>query len=221
MGTYGQVQRGFPCPGGAEHVFIASPKVKSTMSTQKIIVIGGVAGGIAAATRIRRLNDSVAIVVLERGPYISFANCGLPYHISGEVPDREILIMSTPQSLRERYGIDVRVNCDAIAIDRANKSVTVRCLISGREYEEGYDALILSPGAAPVRPSLPGMDDRRIFTLRTMVDLDRIMEALSRGVRRVAIVGAGYIGLEVVEACRKTRAGMHHGGALTQHALGH
>ncbi len=173
------------------------------MSINTLVIVGGVAGGIAAAARARRLNDNIRIIVLERGPYVSFANCGLPYHISGEVPDRNLLLVNTPENLRSAYSLDVRVNSDVIAIDPQRKSVTVRNLLSGEEYAEAYGALLLAPGASAFRPSVAGINDKRVFTLRNLVDLDHIMEGLHEGTRRVAVVGAGYIGLEVVEACRK------------------
>ena len=169
---------------------------------KKLVIVGGVAGGASAAARARRLSEAAEIVILERGPYVSFANCGLPYHIGGEIEKRDALLLHTPDSLRARFNIDVRTQHEATAIDRAAKTVTVRNLQTGQEYIEQYDALILSPGAAPIRPPLPGIDDPRVLTLRNIPDMDRILAALDSGARRVSVVGAGFIGLEMVEALR-------------------
>jgi len=169
----------------------------------RIVVVGGVAGGASAAARARRLSETAEITVFERGPYVSFANCGLPYHIGGVIPDRKRLLVQTPESLRARFGLDVRVNSDVLRIDRAAKEVVVREVASGREYREPYDALVLSPGAEPIRPPVPGADDPRVLTLRNMEDMDRILEIVG-GARPVPalVVGAGYIGLEMAEALR-------------------
>ncbi|MCL2160719.1 MAG: FAD-dependent oxidoreductase [Betaproteobacteria bacterium] len=169
---------------------------------KKLVIVGGVAGGASAAARARRLSEATEIVVLERGPYVSFANCGLPYHIGGEIVDRDALLLHTPESLRARFNIDARAQHEVTAIDRAAKTVTVQDHRTGREYIESYDALILAPGAAPIRPPLPGIDDPRVLTLRNIPDMDRMMAALDSGVRRVSVVGAGFIGLEMVEALR-------------------
>ncbi len=169
---------------------------------RKLVIVGGVAGGASAAARARRLNEAAEIVMLERGPYVSFANCGLPYHIGGDIAERDALLLHTPDSLHARFGIDVRTQHEATSIDRAAKTVTVRDHRNGREYVEHYDALILAPGAAPIRPPLPGIDDPRVLTLRNIPDMDRMMAALDSRVRRVSVAGAGFIGLEMVEALR-------------------
>ncbi|MDR2015868.1 MAG: FAD-dependent oxidoreductase [Azoarcus sp.] len=169
---------------------------------KKLLIIGGVAGGASAAARARRLSETAEIVILERGPYVSFANCGLPYHIGGEIAERNALLLHTPDSLRARFNIDVRTRHEATAVDRVAKTVTVRDLQTGQEYIEHYDALILSPGATPIRPPLPGIDDPRVLTLRNIPDMDRMMAALDAQVRKVCVVGAGFIGLEMVEALR-------------------
>lgn len=136
----------------------------------KVIIVGGVAGGASAAARLRRLDETAEIVMLERSGYISYANCGLPYYVGGEITDREALTLQTPESFFERFHVDVRVNSEATAIDLAGKQVTVRNLADGTTYTESYDKLILSPGARPVRPPLPGIDNARIFTMRTVED---------------------------------------------------
>lgn len=166
----------------------------------KIIIIGGVAGGATAAARIRRNDESAEIVMIERGPYISFANCGLPYHISGTIENREQLLVTSEPAFEARYRVDVRSRTEAIAIDRSAKLVRLRDLATGDEYDESYDKLLLSPGAEPLRPKLPGIDSPRIFGLRNIPDLDRIMGHLKqRAPRRAVVIGGGFIGIEVAE----------------------
>ena len=164
----------------------------------KLVVIGGVAAGASCAARARRLSESAQITVLERGPDVSFANCGLPYHIGGEIQSRSVLAVQTPASLKAMLNLDVRTHCEAIRIDRNNKRVEVKDLTSGAMEWISYDKLMLSPGAAPFRPGIPGINDSRIFTLRSLEDMDRIIEATENGMRAVAI-GAGFIGLEMAE----------------------
>ncbi len=164
-----------------------------------IIIVGGVAGGASAAARARRLSENAEIILFERGPDVSFANCGLPYYLGGEIADREKLLVVTPQRLGERFRIDVRTRTEVEAIEPQVKKVRVRDLAGGRVYEETYDRLILAPGAAPIRPPLPGIDLPGIFTLRNLQDVDRIKAALDRGVRQAVVIGAGFIGLELVE----------------------
>ncbi|WP_157670715.1 FAD-dependent oxidoreductase [Chitinibacter sp. GC72] len=171
-------------------------------SVQKLLIVGGVAGGASAAARARRLNEAAQIIVFERGPYVSFANCGLPYHLGGEIAERESLLLHTPESLTARFGLDVRVNSEVLSIDRHAKTVRVHHRQTGETYEENYDTLILAPGAAPIRPPLPGLDNPRVFTLRNVPDLDRLMSAINSEVKHITVVGAGFIGLETVEALR-------------------
>ncbi len=165
----------------------------------KLVIVGGVAGGASAAARARRLADTAEIVVFERGPDVSFANCGLPYHVGNVIPDRSKLLVVTPERLRERFDLDVRTLSSVERIDRAAKSVRVRDLVTGREYDEPYDRLILAPGAAPLRPRVPGIDLPNVFTLRTLADTDRIKAAVDAGATRAVVVGAGFIGLELSE----------------------
>jgi NADPH-dependent 2,4-dienoyl-CoA reductase/sulfur reductase-like enzyme/rhodanese-related sulfurtransferase len=165
----------------------------------KLLIVGGVAGGASAAARARRLSEDAHIILFERGPDVSFANCGLPYYIGGEITDRDKLLVATSQRLQTRYRLDVRVRTSVETIDRAAKRVRARDLATGQEYEESYDKLILAPGAAPLRPPLPGIDSPGIFTLRTLQDMDRIKARLDQGVRQAVVVGAGFIGLELVE----------------------
>jgi len=165
----------------------------------KLLIVGGVAGGTSAAARVRRLSEDAHIVVFERGPDVSFANCGLPYYLGGEIAERDKLLVVTPERLRTRFNLDVRVRTSVEAIDRAGKKVRVRDLASGREYEESYDKLILAPGAAPLRPPLPGIDLPGIFTLRNLQDVDRIKARMNQGGKQAVVIGAGFIGLELVE----------------------
>jgi NADPH-dependent 2,4-dienoyl-CoA reductase/sulfur reductase-like enzyme/rhodanese-related sulfurtransferase len=176
----------------------------------RIVIIGGVAGGASAAARARRLSEGASIVVFERGPYVSFANCGLPYHIGGVITDRSKLLLQTPQSLKSRFGIDVRVHTEVIAIDAESRQVVARNLQTGEETRESYDALILSPGAEAVQPPIPGVEHERIRTLRNMGDMDAILTLAQDGkAGRALIVGAGFIGLELAEQLR------HRGLAVT------
>lgn len=165
----------------------------------KLVIIGGVAGGASAAARARRLSEGAQIVLLERGPDVSFANCGLPYYLGGEIVDRDKLLVSTPERLRSRFGLDVRTRTSVEAIDRRAKTVRVRDIASGHEYDEPYDKLILAPGAAPLRPPVPGIDLPGVFTLRNLQDVDHIKDQVDHGVKRAVVVGAGFIGLELVE----------------------
>ncbi|HKL22265.1 MAG TPA: FAD-dependent oxidoreductase, partial [Tichowtungia sp.] len=163
------------------------------MGSKKIVIIGGVAGGASAAARARRLSEESEIILLERGPYISFANCGLPYHIGGEIEERDNLLVTTPEMLRSRFTIDVRTRNEVTAIDSENKKIDVKNLESGETYTESYDSLVLSPGAEPVRPPIPGIESPRVLSLRNMEDMDRIIEALGDA-GHATVIGGGYIG---------------------------
>lgn len=168
------------------------------MNPRNLLVIGGVAAGASFAARARRLSEEAVITVVERGPDVSFANCGLPYYIGGEIPERKSLAVQTAASLKAMLNLDVRTRTEAVAIDRKAKRVQVRNLDTGEEAWLDYDRLMLAPGAAPVVPDIPGMDDPRIFTLRNLEDMDRIAAAARPGMRAV-VVGAGFIGLEMAE----------------------
>lgn len=174
--------------------------IEKGIGNMKVVIVGGVAGGASAAARARRLSEDAHIVLVERGPDVSFANCGLPYYIGGKIADRNELLVVTPQRLRVRFRLDVRVRSSIESIDRNAKAVRIRDLTSGREYDESYDKLILAPGAAPLRPPIPGIDLPGVFTLRNMQDVDQIKAAVDAGVRRAVVVGAGFIGLELVES---------------------
>ena len=165
----------------------------------KIIIIGGVAGGATTAARIRRVDETAEIILLEKGKHISYANCGLPYYIGGVIEEREKLFVQTPEAFSTRFRVDVRTENEVIFIDRKKKTVTVR-QSSEDTYEESYDKLLISPGASPVRPPLPGIDLPGIFTLRNVTDTDRIKEYInSHSPRKAVVVGAGFIGLEMAE----------------------
>ncbi len=165
----------------------------------KLLIIGGVAGGASAAARARRLSEDAEIILFERGPDVSFANCGLPYYIGGEITSRQKLLVTSPETLRTRLKLDVRTKTNVEAIDRAAKMVRVRDLSTGQEYLESYDKLILAPGAAPIRPPLPGIELPGVMTLRNLDDTDRIVKMLTQGIKQAVVVGAGFIGLELVE----------------------
>ncbi len=169
------------------------------MKKTKIVIIGGVAGGANVATRARRLSESAEIIILERGPYLSFANCGLPYHIGGEIKDRSRLVLQNPESFQQRYRIDARVENEVLEISPSNKTVTVKDS-SGKIYQESYTHLVLSTGAAPLKPPIPGIDLPGHFSLRTMGDMDKIIDWIkNKPLKKVAVIGGGYIGLELLE----------------------
>jgi len=166
----------------------------------RYVIIGGVAGGATTAARLRRLDEKARIILFEKGDYISYANCGLPYYLGGAIVERDKLFVQTPEKIHAAFNIDVRIRSEVTRIDRAEKTVRVRTVDTGREYEESYDKLVLSPGANPVKPPIPGIDLPGVFTLRNVPDMDHIEEAIkSTRVRRIVIVGAGYIGLEMAE----------------------
>ena len=168
------------------------------MSATKVVIIGGVAAGASCAARARRLSEAAQITVIERGPDVSFANCGLPYFIGGEIKQRDALAVQTPQSLKAMLALEVRTSTEAVAIDRSTKRVQVRNLAAGTTEWLAYDKLVLAPGAVPVRPALAGIDDPRLFTLRSLQDMDRIKTAATTA-QRVTVIGAGFIGLEMAE----------------------
>lgn len=183
----------------------------------KVVIVGGVAGGASCAARLRRLDEKAEIVMVERGPYVSYANCGLPYHVSGVIEQESSLLVASTQLFRGHFGIDARVNCEAVAIDRAKKTVQLRDTATGAVTTESYDKLVLSPGAPSVRPPLPGIDLPGIFEVRTVPDARTIRQWVERGTsflagmytysgiqfvkptRRAVVIGGGFIGLEMAE----------------------
>ena len=171
---------------------------------KRILIVGGVAGGASAAARLRRLDETAEIIMFERGDYISFANCGLPYYIGGEIKNRDDLLLQTPESFKKRFNIEVRVRNEVTGIDSEKKQIDVKNLSTGKTYTESYDKLILSPGAEPIRPPIPGIDSDRIFTLRNVPDTDRINDFIdSHQPKRAVVIGGGYIGLEMAENLRQ------------------
>ena len=173
----------------------------------KVVIIGGVAGGASAAARLRRLDESAEIIMLERGEYISFANCGLPYYIGGEIEDRDELELQTPQSFNARFNVDVRISSEALEINRDAKTVAVKNHSTGEAYTESYDKLILSPGAAPVIPPIEGVQNDKVFTVRTIPDAARVRAFVELNhPKSAAVIGGGYIGVEMAENLK--RAGL-------------
>ncbi len=169
----------------------------------KVLIIGGVAGGASCAARLRRLDETAEIVLFERGEYISYANCGLPYHVGDVIKSRESLLLVTPEAMRAKYNIDVRVKNEVVSIDRESKTVTVRRGDTGESYTESYDTLVISTGSSPLRPPIPGIESPRIRTLWTVPDTDRIRALVrEQGVRTAAVIGGGFIGLEMAENLR-------------------
>jgi len=173
---------------------------------KKVIIVGGVAGGASCAARLRRLEETTQIILFERGEYISYANCGLPYHIGDVIKSRDALLLQTPAAMKAKYNVDVRIRSEVISIDRAQKTVTVKSAETGETYQESYDTLVLSTGSSPVRPPIPGVQSDRVMTLWTVPDADRIRAVIrENGVKSAIVVGGGFIGLEMAE-------NLHHAG---------
>ena len=166
---------------------------------KKVLIVGGVAGGASTATRLRRLDESLEIVIFEKGEYVSFANCGLPYYIGDIIQNRESLLVQTPESLKVRFNLDVRVNSEVVGVNGKDKKVKVKTK-NGEEYEENFDFLVLSPGAKPIFPAIKGIENKKIFTLRNINDMDKIKaEIKNNGVKKTVVVGGGYVGIETAE----------------------
>jgi len=192
-------------------------ETKSKNRNLKVIIVGGVAGGASCAARLRRLDEKAEILMVERGPYVSYANCGLPYHVGGTIEKESSLLVATEQTFREQFAIDVRTRCEVVGISAAKKTVDLNYLVTGEATTEKYDKLVLSPGAAPIRPPLPGIDLPGIFSVRTVPDARNIREWLDRDTedrsgmhsytgfqtvmpaKRAVVIGGGFIGLEMVE----------------------
>ncbi|EOU2462076.1 FAD-dependent oxidoreductase [Vibrio navarrensis] len=167
----------------------------------KIVIIGGVAGGASAAARARRLSEDAQIIMFERGEFVSFANCGLPYHIGGDITDRSKLLLQTPESFLARFNVDVRVMNEVLSINREEKTISVKNLLDGSEYQESYDFLLLSPGAGPVVPPIPGIGNPLTHSLRNIPDMDRIIKTIQMNKpEHATVIGGGFIGLEMMEA---------------------
>jgi len=172
--------------------------------TKRVLIVGGVAGGASAAARLRRLDEEAEIIIFERGEYISFANCGLPYYVGGTIENRKRLILQTPKRFKARFSVDVRIKSEVLNINRGEKKIEVVNLTTAKKYFENYDKLILSPGSKPAKPPIPGIDADRIFTLRNIPDADAIVDFIEKNKpKRAVVVGAGYIGLEMAENLRR------------------
>jgi NADPH-dependent 2,4-dienoyl-CoA reductase/sulfur reductase-like enzyme len=169
--------------------------------TQKMIIVGGVAGGATAAARLRRISEDVEIILVERGEHISFANCGLPYYIGETIKDRNKLLVQTVKGMSERFKLDIRHLSEVLSIDPENKNVLIKDLKTGEAYEESYDKLLLSPGARPIVPPIPGLSENQtLFTLRNIPDTDKIKNYVdSHNPKKAIVVGGGFIGIEMAE----------------------
>ena len=166
---------------------------------KKVLIVGGVAGGASTATRLRRLDENLEIIIFEKGEYVSFANCGLPYHIGDVIQNRESLLVQTPESLKVRFNLDVRVNSEVIEVNGEDKKVRVKTK-NGEEYEENFDLLVLAPGAKPLFPAIKGIENKKIFTLRNINDMDKIKsEIKNNAIKKAVVVGGGYVGIETAE----------------------
>ena len=166
---------------------------------KKVLIVGGVAGGASTAARLRRLDENLEIIMFERGEYVSFANCGLPYHIGGVIQNRESLLIQTPESLKARFNLDVRVNSEVVGVNGKDKKVKVKTK-NGEEYEENFDFLVLAPGAKSILPVVKGIENKKIFTLRNINDMDKIKaEIKNYNVKKATVVGGGYVGIETAE----------------------
>ncbi len=167
---------------------------------RKILIVGGVAGGASAAARLRRLSEEDQIIMFEKGPHVSFSNCCLPYHLSGVVENADSLVLMSPEKFLKQYNIEARVNNEVLSIDRENKEITVKNLLTGEEYKESYDKLILSPGARPIVPPIPGIEKVNVFSIRNVVDIDKLNKFVkSMKTKNVVVIGGGFIGVEAAE----------------------
>src|SRR5690625_2069741 len=167
---------------------------------KKVLVVGGVAGGASVAARVRRLDEDAEIIMFEKGPHVSFSNCSLPYHLSGIVEDSADLVLISPETFQNRYNIEARIHQEVIKINRDKKTITVKDLLTNKTYEENYDKLVLSPGASPIRPNLPGINNENVFTVRNVVDIENINNYITqKGIKDMEVIGGGFIGVEVAE----------------------
>jgi len=165
-----------------------------------MLIVGGVAGGASTATRLRRMNELADIIIFEKGKYISYANCGLPYYIGGTIPEREMLLVQTPEKMKEMFNIDIRIEQEVVKISPKTKSITIEKVTTGETYEENYDFLVLSPGATPIKPPIPGIEDPRIFTIRAIPEIDALKTYITdNSINHAVIIGGGFIGLEMAE----------------------
>ncbi|RXH53155.1 pyridine nucleotide-disulfide oxidoreductase [Kurthia gibsonii] len=174
--------------------------------SMKVLVVGGVAGGASTAARIRRLDEQAEVIMFEKGPHVSFSNCSLPFYLSGIVPTSEKLIMMSPEKFKKQYNLDARVNQEVIAIHRDRKTIEVKHVVTGEVYEEAYDILLLSPGAKPTLPPIEGIHSSHVFTIRNVADIERLQTYIQmNGVQDIAVIGGGFIGVEVAENLREAK----------------
>ncbi|WP_080844126.1 FAD-dependent oxidoreductase [Cytobacillus gottheilii] len=167
---------------------------------KKIVIVGGVAGGASVAARARRLDEHAEIIMFEKGPHVSFSNCSLPYHLSGIVEDSQKLVLMNPEIFKKRYNIEARVSQEVVKINRKEKTISVKNLATGELYEEAYDHLVLSPGAKPIRPNLDGVNNANVFTVRNVVDIEKMHRFIkTENAQKAAVIGGGFIGVEVAE----------------------
>ena len=166
----------------------------------KIVIIGGVAGGMSAAARLRRLDEKADIIVVEKSGYVSFANCGLPYYIGGVIEEKESLILETPLTLREKFNLDIRVKSEAVSIDTGKKEIKIKNVETNNEYTESYDKLLIATGAKPFVPYIEGLEEAGYLTLRNIEDMEKISNSVNSDIcKKAVIVGGGFIGLETAE----------------------
>lgn len=171
---------------------------------KKILIVGGVAGGASAAARLRRLSEEDKIIMFEKGPHVSFSNCALPYHLSGLIDEADKLVLMSPEKFQSQYNIEARVNSEVTLIDKENKEIEVKNYLTGETYRESYDKLILSPGAKPIVPNIPGIDKVNVFTIRNVVDIDKLNKFVKAlDAKDVAVIGGGFIGVEAAENLRE------------------
>ena len=172
----------------------------------KYLIIGGVAGGATVAARLRRNDEKAQIILFERGEYVSYANCGLPYYIGGTIANRDSLFVQTVEGIQNRFNIDIRIKSLVEKIDRDNKLIHVYNISNNTKYTESYDKLILSPGAEPIKPNIPGIESTRVFTLRSVPDTDKIKRYIStKNIKKAVVVGGGFIGLEMAENLKELK----------------
>ena len=168
--------------------------------TRKILIVGGVAGGASAAARLRRNSEEDRIIMFERGPHVSFSNCSLPYHLSGIIEDAEDLVLMNPDLFISQYNIEAKTNNEVISIDRENKTVSIKNVLTDEVYKESYDKLILSPGANPIVENIQGLESTSLFTVRNVVDIDNIKKFISKDdIKNIVVIGGGFIGVETAE----------------------
>ncbi len=171
---------------------------------KKILIVGGVAGGASSATRLRRLSEEDNIIMFEKGPHVSFSNCALPYHLSGLIDEADKLVLMSPEKFKAQYNIEARVNSEVVSIDRKNKEIEVKNYLTGEIYKESYDKLILSPGAKPIVPNIKGLDKVNVFTIRNVVDIDKLNRFVKElNAKDIAVIGGGFIGVEAAENLRE------------------